>query len=186
MGLSLILGAVLSRPRVEPPGTIIAEAGGAWRDEEELNALLFPAPEQSSPEVWEELLPALEEGAADNPGDPLASRRLALAYYNLGRLAEARAVYEDLLGKEETALVRNRLGNVLRDEGDLKGAHEAYRRAIELDPALSAPYVNLAELLWRSRRDDEAVSLLREGLDKVPEASRPHLERALEAIGQTQ
>lgn len=186
VGLSLVVGSFLSRSGVEPPGTIIAEADSAWRDEEELNILLFPAPVASSPEVWEELLPELEAQAAESPGDALASRRLALAYYNLGYYEDARAVYEVLLAVEDTALIRNRLGNVLRDSGDLKGAEEAYRQAVQIDPAFPAPYVNLAELLWRSRRDQEAVAILEQGLGEVPAEAREHLERSLDAMGRAE
>jgi Flp pilus assembly protein TadD len=76
-------------------------------------------------------------------------------------------------------VVRNRLGSILRDHGDLKGAETAYRKAITTDPTLPAPYVNLAEILWRTHRDTEAEGVLRQGVAAVAPESREALERAV-------
>ncbi|MHB0981070.1 MAG: tetratricopeptide repeat protein [Thermoleophilia bacterium] len=138
--------------------------------------------DQVSLEEWQALLPRLEEQVSRDPEDDTARRRLALAFYNLDRLDEAQALYEELLAKGEDAVVRNRLGNVLREKGDLAGAEAAYRRALADDPALPAPYVNLAELFWRLRRTDEALDVLDAGASAVTPEARPALERAAAAI----
>jgi tetratricopeptide (TPR) repeat protein len=141
-----------------------------------------PGRVQPSKEEWAALLPRLREVADADPDDVNAQRKLALAYYNLGRLDEAAAIYERLLAIEEDAVLRNRLGNTLRDAGDVAGAGAAYRKAIADDPTLAPPYLNLAELLWRQGRDDEALATIDEGLGAVPEDSRATLEEGRKVL----
>jgi tetratricopeptide (TPR) repeat protein len=140
---------------------------------------------QPSTEDWEALLPRLQAVVDAAPDDINAQRKLALAYHNLGRLEEAAAIYERILAIAEDAVLRDRLGNVLRDQGDLGGAEAAYRRAIADDPTLAPPYLNLAELLWRQGRDEQALAVIDEGLAAVPEENHASLEegrRVLEGV----
>ena len=139
-------------------------------------------PLQQSSAEWKALLPRLEEAAKKTPSDAAAQRRLAMAYFNLGRLDEAETIYKKLLAGQEEALVRNRLGNVYRAKGDLTQAEAAYRQAMKTEPTLPAPYLNLAELFWRQRRDQDALAMLTAGLAKVPAESRPPLEQAEKVI----
>jgi tetratricopeptide (TPR) repeat protein len=136
-----------------------------------------PGRVEPSEKEWAALLPELQDLIAANPNDVNAQRKLALAYYNLGRLDEASAIYERLLTAKEDPVLRNRLGNTLRDLGDPAAAETAYRQAISDDPALAPPYLNLAELLWRQGRDTEALAVLDRGLAKVPEESRIALQK---------
>ena len=137
---------------------------------------------QPSEEQWEALLPKLEAAVAAAPDDVNAQRKLALAYYNLGRFDEAAAIYRRLLAAEEDAVLRSRLGNTLRDMGDVAGAEAAYRKAIADDPTLAQPYLDLAELLWRQGLDKEALATIDQGLEVVPEEGRAPLEQARETI----
>jgi len=145
---------------------------------------IAPAPGrlQPSQDEWEALLPRVQAVVDENPGDVNALRKLALAHYNLGNLDEAAAIYEDLLAIEEDSVLRNRLGNTLRDMGDLAGAEAAYRQAIADDPTIAPHYLNLAELLWRQGRDQEALAVIDEGLAVVPEEKRATLEEGREAL----
>jgi tetratricopeptide (TPR) repeat protein len=127
-------------------------------------------------EEWTALLPRLQEAVAANSDDRNAQRKLALAYYNLGRLDEARVIYEGLLRAEEDPVLRNRMGNILRDLGEAAGAEEAYRRAIAEDATLAPPYLNLAELLWRNGQLKQALAVLDQGIKAVPEESRAALQ----------
>lgn len=137
---------------------------------------------QPSEAEWAQLLPELLRVAEAAPEDADAQRALALAYYNLGQFEEARAIYERLLAVDEDAVLRNRLGNTLRDMGDRSGAEAAYRKAITDDPTLAAPYLNLAELLWRQGQDDEALAVIDQGLEAVPQESRASLEAGREVL----
>lgn len=145
---------------------------------------LPPLSERESPsqEQWEQLLPTLEANVAASPDDVNALRKLALAYYNLGRFADAAYLYQRLLAVKEDAVLRDRLGNTLRDAGDIAAAESAYRKAIADDPTLAPPYLNLAELLWRQGRDAEALDVLDEGMRAVPEDSHSALEKAREVL----
>jgi len=145
---------------------------------------LPPAPSrvQPSQEQWETLLPRLEAAVAAAPTDLNLKRKLALAYYNLGLFEQAAALYIEMLAVKEDAVLRNRLGNTLRDLGDPKAAEQAYRQAIADDPSLPQPYCNLAELLWRQGKDSEALAILKKGLEAVPAENRSLLEQAYQII----
>ena len=154
--------------------------------EEEMGSgpTVAPAPGrlQPSEEEWAALLPRLQEIAEGDPDDVNIQRKLALAYYNLGRLDDAAAIYKRLLAAEEDAVLRNRLGNTLRDSGDEAGAEAAYRTALADDPGLAPPYLNLAELLWRQGRDDEALAVIDQGLAAVSEENRARLEAGRQVL----
>ena len=136
---------------------------------------------------WAELLPKLKKAAEADPLDVTAERKLALAYYNLGQLAEAKGIYEKLLQIKEDPVLRNRLGNTLRDMGRLAEAEGAYRKAIADDAAPAPPYLNLAELLWRQAKVKEAIAVLDAGLAAVPEDRRSALAAGRELLtGQEQ
>jgi cellulose synthase operon protein C len=140
------------------------------------------APVQRSPAEWTALLPKLEQAAKADPKDASAQRRLAMAYFSLGRLNAAAAIYKKLLNAEEDAVVRNRLGNVYRAQGAFAEAEASYKQAMKTDPALPAPYLNLAELYYRQHDDQQALTVIKTGLAKVPEASRQLLEQAAKVI----
>lgn len=176
--IAVPLGLWRTRDHTPAPGTVVSAVTLSRDSAGDTSVGAVPLPrEATSREEWVGLLPQLQR-AADS-GDVIARRRLALALYNLGRLDETQAMYEDLLRTEDDAVLRNRLGNVLRDRGELKGAEAAYRMAIAKDPSLPAPYVNLAEILWRTHGDGEAVAILRQGLAVVAPGAGTGLERAL-------
>lgn len=180
--IGLFVVYVIEKQPDHPPGVVSVTDGTGNGSEGAGGPAATSPPERASEKEWGALLPRLEEAARAAPDNATAQRRLAIALHNLGRLDEARSIYEKLLAAEEDAIVRNRLGNVLRDQGDLKGAENAYRRALADDPTLTGPYVNLAELLSRSRRTDEALRLLAEGGLRVAPDAKPALERAASAL----
>jgi tetratricopeptide (TPR) repeat protein len=137
---------------------------------------------QPSRQEWAALLPRLQKMATDNPEDVNALRKLALAHYNLDHLGEAESIYKHLLSAKEDPVLRDRLGNTLRDLGDASAAEKAYRQAIADDPMLAPPYLNLAEMLWRQGRDADAVSVLQRGLASVNEETRPLLQKGLDFL----
>jgi tetratricopeptide (TPR) repeat protein len=182
--LALAFSLLTGRPAPPPAGKVLfVGTSTPWPDAgDPLGEDASSLPLQKSLAEWKALLPRLEEAAKKTPTDAAAQRRLAMAYFNLGRLDEAEAIYEKLLAGKEEAMVRNRLGNVYRAKGDLTQAEAAYRQAMKTDPALPAPYLNLAELFWRQHRDQDALAVVSDGLAKVPVESRPPLEQAEKAI----
>jgi tetratricopeptide (TPR) repeat protein len=186
--LALAVGLLAGRPAPPPAGEVLVVGTSTpWPDAgDPLGEDASSLPLQKSPAEWKALVSRLEEAAKKTPSDATAQRHLAMAYFNLGRLDEAEAIYKKLLAGKEEALVRNRLGNVYRAQGDLAQAEAAYRQAMKTDPALPAPYLNLAELFWRRHRDQEALAVLAAGLAKVSAESRSPLEQAKKVIETTQ
>lgn len=59
-------------------------------------------------------------------------------------------------------------GELLEAEQNLEAAEAAYRRAIDLDPLLEGPYLNLGVLLCEAGRAAEAVTLYRSASERLP------------------
>ena len=194
VGVALLVGLLANnkeRSSSEVQGPVVLGFTGTTDLFTEAEADMLPAGAASSGRVepskaeWASLLPRLQELAAADPGDVNIQRKLALAYYNLGEFEQAVAIYKRLLATGEEPVLRNRLGNTLRDMGDARGAEEGYRRAIADDPTLAPPYLNLAELLWRQGRDQAALAIIDQGLAAVPEEKRECLEQARRVLQQT-
>ena len=62
---------------------------------------------------------------------------------------------------------------------DLSAARAAYRRALDLDPALSDAYINLGRLLHESGETAEALRLYREAIRRAPDDPIAHYDLAL-------
>ena len=182
VGLAVCLSLVFGGSGSPPAGRILAAGEGYDVSRPALSSAAHFAPELSSAAEWEAVLPTLQKAAEEKPDDATVQRQIGLAYYNVGRLEEARALYEKLLAAKEDAVLRNRLGNVLRDLGDLEDAEQNYCQATVNNPELSDPYMNLAEILWRMHRDNEAAAVLERGLSQVSVESRPVLENALRVV----
>ena len=123
-------------------------------------------------------IPELEKALEANPGDLYILESLAVAHYQLREYAEAEAAYLKILGVAEDAFTRNNLGNVYRDWDKTEEAKAAYRKAIDTDPTLKYPYVNLAGILQREGAFDEARELLQSGIDRMSAEDKGMLEAA--------
>jgi predicted CXXCH cytochrome family protein len=66
------------------------------------------------------------------------------------------------------------LGDVYGARGEARQAEESYRTALELDPAWIPAYVNYADWLRRTKRDDEGEKILRAGLEQRPNDASLH------------
>jgi Tfp pilus assembly protein PilF len=127
-------------------------------------------------------LPGLEAKAKATPEDRTALLDLAAAYYMVDRIQDAAAVYEQMLKLGEDPTLRNNYGNMLRDMGKTEEALAAYRKALEADPTLVVAYVNLAALLVREGKKDEAMSVLDGGIAKVEGEDKTRLEGVKTAL----
>ncbi|HLK12133.1 MAG TPA: ammonia-forming cytochrome c nitrite reductase subunit c552 [Candidatus Binatia bacterium] len=63
------------------------------------------------------------------------------------------------------------LGNLAAKRGQVLDAERAYRTALEIAPDCVSAYVNLADVLRQTGRDDKGGRLLRAGLARLPEAA---------------
>jgi tetratricopeptide (TPR) repeat protein len=96
-------------------------------------------------------------------GDPRLKRLAAYAYQQQGRLGEAAAAYESVVGSfPQDWESWNNLGNVRRAAGDADGAVAAFRRAIALRPDLIEIVFNLSNTLGEAGRLEERLAMMRE------------------------
>lgn len=82
-----------------------------------------------------------------------------------GRLGEARRVLEGVVAEEPEHFEANLdLGNVLRAQGDRRGATGAYERARRARPGRPEPCFSLGTLAWEAGHRDEAARHFRRAL----------------------
>lgn len=75
-------------------------------------------------------------------------------------------------------------GNLYLNTGDYEKAEASYKEAIELEPGLVGPYINLADLYRRQNRDDEGARVLQSALDKYPDLAAIHYAMGLLRVRQ--
>ena len=109
-------------------------------------------------------IPKLEKELETDPENLTILQDLAVAQYNSGRLDEAASTYQRMLQIKDDPTVHNNYGNVLRDQKKLTEAETQYRAAMEGDPSLVAPYINLARLLMARQDLDGALKMLDQGI----------------------
>lgn len=96
-----------------------------------------------------------------------ARQNLATALIRTGRHDEAVEQCRKILEiKPDSAEAYSLWGTALLGKGDLPAASEQLRRAIELDPGRPVARVNLAKILVKQKRFDDALALLRAGLSE--------------------
>ncbi|MEJ2084580.1 MAG: tetratricopeptide repeat protein [Acidobacteriota bacterium] len=126
------------------------------------------------------------------PGDPTVgssgSLGYAVALEEAGHLAEAEAVYRELLESDpDAALLWLNLGNVQRARGFDTDAEHAYRKSLELDAEQPDALNNLAWLLLENGSDlSEAEALARSAVSiggPDPYLAQDTLGRILHRIG---
>ncbi len=79
-------------------------------------------------------VPEFERLRAIQPDSQETNYNLALAYHRAGKEAEASALLESLLARQENAELEDLLGEVRESRGHQAQALEAFRRAVELEP----------------------------------------------------
>lgn len=104
----------------------------------------------------------------------------AVVLHRAGRLAEAIAIYRDLLAVEpENDGIRLNLGAALAATGDRVGAAAAYEAILQRAPDHAGALYNLGNLRRNAGKAAEALDLYRRCV-----AVNPHDARALTALGQ--
>ncbi len=61
------------------------------------------------------------------------------------------------------------LGILALNQGDYAGAESYYKEAVEIEPALTTAYVNLADLYRVTSRDQEGEQILRDAIERGPD-----------------
>jgi len=130
-------------------------------------------------------IPDLEKAIEADPTDLYALEKLAVANYQVHDFEGAEAAYLKILAIQEDAFTRNNLGNVYRDWGKTEDAKAAYRKAIEDDPTLKYPYVNLSGILQNEGDITGALDVLREGAEHVTGEDQTTLDAAEKLLTST-
>lgn len=125
----------------------------------------------------------LRQSVSENRDDPETLYYLGRAYYVQNSFDQAIEAFDGAL-KLQPGLVKaqDNLGLAYEGKNDLRSAEAAYRRAIDLSTSNGAPYieayVNLADLLRRLGRNDEALSFLDTADRLAAPSKRSHEVRA--------
>ncbi len=106
-----------------------------------------------------------------DPNCASAHLNLGVAAVQAGQLKEAESHYRQALVGRPTAETRNGLGYVLVRQGRLQDADTEFRKAIDLDPAFTPAYNNLAEALAQQGKFEEAEQYYRRSLAEKPSAA---------------
>ena len=69
---------------------------------------------------------------------------------------------------------------------NLEQAEAYFLRAIEISPREVEPYLALADIYMRWDQPEDAIAILEQGLEAVPERERPALEEALDEIRESE
>jgi protein O-mannosyl-transferase len=123
---------------------------------------------------------AYERALELEPGKALAYYAKGYALTKAGDLPAAVTAYLKSLSIAPGYMTYGNLGNVLFAMGRLEDAAQSYRRAIELAPGRADAYYNLAFVLEKLDKKDQAVELLKRGLEINPkDAEAQALHRKL-------
>jgi len=129
-----------------------------------------------------EALTHLEEAEQLGGGSDVLHYHLALAHSRVGDPSGAEVEYRKTLEMNPRFdEAWNNLGLLLAARGDRPGALEALNRAVELAPVSSRqrPLVNLARLLSRTGRAEEARARLEEAIRLAPSDLSPRMALAI-------
>ena len=102
----------------------------------------------------------LEKAVAADPQDLDSLEKLAVAHYQLKEYDQAAEAYLKILAQVDDAFTHNNLGNVYRDQKKHDQAIAQYLKAIELDPTLKQPYINLARVYKENDQLAKAIAIL--------------------------
>jgi arylsulfatase A-like enzyme/tetratricopeptide (TPR) repeat protein len=112
---------------------------------------------------------AIAKGREAAPTDPALPRLEGTYWERLGNRAEARRAYEAALPlAPKNAWLRVRLGEILRDAGDLERATVLLREAVGLEPSSASYWNSLGMVLGGRGQFGEAEKAFAEALSRDP------------------
>jgi len=119
----------------------------------------------------EDALADCRKALALDPNFASAHFNLAVAFVQAGRLEEAEVHYRRALPGRNTAETHNGLGYVLAREGRSDEAVAEFRKAIDADPKFTPADNNLADVLVKQGKLEEAAQYYERSLAERPSAA---------------
>ncbi|MGA2441898.1 MAG: tetratricopeptide repeat-containing glycosyltransferase family protein [Tepidisphaeraceae bacterium] len=110
-----------------------------------------------------------------------------LSHHQAGRLAEAEAIYRQILAQNPDHIeAMNLLGTLAAQAGRLDAGLELMRRAVRLQPDSAQGYYNIGIALQRKGQLDEAIASYRQAIRLKPDFAEAYnnLGGALQEVGQ--
>jgi predicted O-linked N-acetylglucosamine transferase (SPINDLY family) len=102
----------------------------------------------------------------------------AVALHQSGLLAEAQALYREILRKQPNhAVALHVLGVSEHQAGDLDAAERLIRRALRVDPRCAAAHYNLGHLLVALKRMDEALTSFEQAIALKADYAEAYCDR---------
>ncbi len=108
---------------------------------------------------------------------------LGIAYRQQQQFAQAKEHYQAAINTNVFPALKlgayNNLGNLLKDEGDLKSAEKAYKAALKIDPNFAAGHYNLGLTLKAAGNLADAIAYYRQAIKIAPEHAEAHQNLAV-------
>jgi tetratricopeptide (TPR) repeat protein len=145
-----------------------AGAGQAAADMAE--GALYKAQQQ-----WDKAIAAYERVVAQVPNAPEPLLALIQIDRAQGNVARGQARLERLLADDNHPYAHGFLGEVLLSKGDKDGASAHFVSAMRVNPQWSMPWFHLATIRLVEKRDADAQTLLRQGLQANPDSGELRL-----------
>ena len=142
--------------------------------------------EGKSKEEYEASIPELQKKLESAPDDLETLQDLAIAQYGAKQYEAAAATYEKMLALKDDPFTRNNYANVLRDWGKTDEAKTEYQKALDADPTLTVAYINLANVLLREGKKEEALALLDKGIASTQGEDKTRLESFKEQVSKSE
>jgi Flp pilus assembly protein TadD len=117
---------------------------------------------------------------AAQPDNAMSEEGLGRLYARRGDYANALPFLEKTAARTRDPVVMQQLGYALEKSGDRDHAVEAYRSVLAQEPRADVARGLLAENLFAQGKQDEAVAVLQEGVQRSPQT--PLLQRGLGSI----
>ena len=108
---------------------------------------------------------------------------LGIAYSQQQQFVKAKEHYQAAINTDVFPALKlgayNNLGNLLKDEGDLKSAEKAYKAALKIDPNFGAGHYNLGLTLKAAGNLADAIAYYRQAIKINPEHAEAHQNLAV-------
>lgn len=108
---------------------------------------------------------------------------LGIAYRQQQQFVKAKEHYQAAINTDVIPALKlgayNNLGNLLKDEGDLKSAEKAYKAALKIDPNFGVGHYNLGLTLKAAGNLPDAIAYYRQAIKINPEHAEAHQNLAV-------